>query len=102
MQIQLFGQFMHEGIVSLMLAVVGGILMYPIRKVQKAYKELMEAVNSTRAELVTQRENCLSTLQNQGEKQVELLGKAVSTLDAIHLGQVEMSGFLKAQNERRS
>ena len=76
--------------------------MYPIRKVKKAYQELMAAVNTTNAELVTQRENCLKTLATQGDEQVKLLGKAVSALESIHLGQVEMSGYIKASNERRS
>ena len=68
--------------------------MWPIRKVKTAYKELQDAINSTHAELILQRTNCLQTLSNQGDKQVELLERMNGTLEAIHLDQARLSGRL--------
>ena len=95
---QILGQFVHEGLVSLMLAVVGGILMWPYRKIKKSYTELMDAVSTTKAELVLQRTNCLHTLQTQGEKQIELLTKATNTLDGVRLDLAEQTGYLRARS----
>ena len=94
MQVHIIGQLWQEGVISLALAAVGGILMWPIRKIKTAYKELQDAINSTHAELVLQRSNCLTTLSNQGEKQIELLSKTVETLEAMHLDQRLLLGRL--------
>jgi hypothetical protein len=94
MQVHIIGQLWQEGIISLALAALGGILMWPIRKIKTAYKELQDAINSTHAELVLQRSNCLTTLSNQGEKQIELLSKTVETLEAMHLDQRLLLGRL--------
>jgi hypothetical protein len=96
---QFLGQFIHEGVIGILLTTFGGLAMWPVKKVSKAYKELMEAVNSTKAELVMQRENHLTHIEADGARQVELLGKACDTLEAIHLGQVEMSGYIKASSK---
>lgn len=40
---------------------------------------------------------CILRGTNQGEQQIELLGKMATTLENIHLGQAEQSGFFKAQ-----
>jgi len=95
MPLHALGQFVHEGVVSLMLAAVGGILMWPYRKVKAAYVELMEAVQSTKDELTTQRSNCLTTLQVQGDAQVKLLTKVADTLDSIHLETKAQTGFIQ-------
>ena len=67
--------------------VAGGIALvtWPFRK-----------LSAIHAELIEQRTNCLSTLQAQGEKQIELLGKVVDTLGNIHTSQAAMSGFMQA------
>jgi hypothetical protein len=80
------------------LAVAGGIglIMWPFRSVRKEWISLKETVAETKSELVLQRTNCLNTLQNQGDRQIELLGKAVETLGNIHTSQAAMSGFMQA------
>jgi len=101
MQIHILGQFMHEGVVSLMLAAVGGACMYPFRKIKNAYAELMTAVQATHAELVMQRQNCLATLASQGERQIELLGKTTELLDGVRLDLAKQTGILEAGAPRR-
>jgi hypothetical protein len=94
MQVQIIGQFVHELVFTGIITIVGAIAMWPIRKVKTAYKELQDAINSTHAELILQRTNCLQTLSNQGDKQVELLERMNGTLEAIHLDQARLSGRL--------
>jgi hypothetical protein len=94
MQVQIIGQFVHELVFAGIITIVGAIAMWPIRKVKTAYKELQDAINSTHAELILQRTNCLQTLSNQGDKQVELLERMNGTLEAIHLDQARLSGRL--------
>jgi len=69
------------------MLVAGGIalIMWPFRKLAAIHNEL-----------IAQRTNCLQTLQNQGGKQIELLGKAVTTLEGIHTSQASMTGFMQA------
>jgi hypothetical protein len=43
-------------------------------------------------ELTTQRTNCLATLAQQGDTQIDLLGKAVNILEDMHLDQRELLG----------
>lgn len=77
-----------------------GILIFPIRTFFKNARDEWRSATAKLAgvekELNIQRTNCLTTLQNQGQAQVDLLEKANSTLEAMHLSQVEMSGYLKA------
>ena len=94
MQVQIIGQFVHELVFTGIITIVGAIAMWPIRKVKTAYKELQDAINSTHAELILQRTNCLQTLSNQGDKQVELLERMNGTLESIHLDQARLSGRL--------
>jgi hypothetical protein len=52
-------------------------------------------------ELVQQRINCLTTLQNQGDEQIKLLGKMSGSLDNIALSQAEVAGYLSGPKVRR-
>jgi hypothetical protein len=96
MTIHIFGQFVHEGILAGLLAVAGGIAMWPIRKVSGAYQEFTGKLDGISKELSTQRTNCLATLQGQGDKQIELLSKTVDTLDGVRLDLREQTGYLRA------
>ena len=80
------------------LAITGliGALMWPFRAARKEWKALKEEQASIHAELVTQRTNCLTTLQTQGDRQIELLGKVADTLTGMALSQAEMTGYCKA------
>ena len=79
-----------------------GLLMFPIRSVLKSaraeWRDVTEKIASVERELNVQRTNCLTTLQRQGQAQIDLLEKANSTLEAMHLSQVEMSGYLKGRD----
>ena len=86
--------FIHEIVVSAILAIAGSAAMWPIRKVQKAYKEATEKLEAVHTELTEQRTNCLATVSHQGNAQIELLSKVASTLEAMHLDQRELLGRL--------
>ena len=76
--------------------------MYPIRAIKKEWANLNKKIEAAQEELVQQRTNCLSTLQDQGSQQIELLGRCVSTLESIHLSQAEMSGYMKASRDKNN
>lgn len=78
--------------------------MFPVRTLIKKANEILDSFDSKllgiQEELSTQRTNCLTTLQNQGTEQVKLLEKVAGTLEAIHISQAEMSGYIKANHEK--
>ena len=76
---------------------IGGI-MWPFRSVHKEWVSLKETTKAIQEELVQQRTNCLGTLQHQGDRQIEILGKVSDTLENIHLSQAEMTGYCKANS----
>ena len=80
------------------VGVVMGIVLWPFRRARKEWNALKEEQGKIYSELVTQRTNCLSTLQTQGDRQIELLGKVVDTLGEIRVGQAEMTGYCKANS----
>jgi hypothetical protein len=90
-------QLVHEGIWAGALSFGGWILAFPLRTAYNTVKEKAKILEELRDELATQRTNCLKTLQDQGERQIELLEKVNETLDDIHTSQAEMSGYLKGQ-----
>lgn len=99
---QILGPFVHEAAFTAIIAVLGAIAMWPFKAAKKEWEDFKQRMEDTHEELINQRVNHLSHIEADGSKQVELLGKACNTLEAIHLGQVEMSGYIKAQNDRRS
>jgi hypothetical protein len=101
MQFHVLGGFVHEAVFTGIITILGTILVWPFRKVKNAYNELHGAVKATHAELVLQRENCLGTLQRQGESQIEILGKVADTLDGVRLDLAEQTGYLRAGSPRR-
>lgn len=89
--------YIFKALIGAAVAGVGTIMWYPVRKARAEWKSLKENTAAILQELTHQRNNCLHTLQVQGEQQIELLGKMSNTLENIHLGQAEQSGFFKAQ-----
>ena len=79
-------------------------MLYPIRYVKREWKILKDTMASTHAELVIQRSNCLNTLQEQGTKQIELLGKMSDTLEGVRLDFKEHRGYVQGlvQSPQRS
>ena len=72
--------------------------MYPFRKAKKEWTSLKETTQAIQNELAQQRTNCLTTLQEQGVKQIELLTKAADTLDGVRLDLAEQTGYLRASS----
>ena len=70
--------------------------MWPFRKARKEWAELKKEQSDIHAELVQQRTNCLATLQTQGARQIELLGKTVDILSGVRLDLAEQTGFIRA------
>jgi hypothetical protein len=71
--------------------------MWPLHKAKKEWSALKEEQSSIHKELVQQRTNCLSTLQSQGDTQIELLGKTVAALDGVRLDLATQTGYMAAQ-----
>lgn len=82
--------------VGLVITGLLGVIMWPFRAARKEWKIMKEEQASIHKELVTQRTNCLTTLQQQGDRQIELLGKVSDTLTGMALSQAEMTGYCKA------
>jgi septal ring factor EnvC (AmiA/AmiB activator) len=89
--------FRHELVSTVLVSVFLGGAMWPIRKVKAAYKETQDALQSISKELSEQRSNCLMTLQQQGDEQVKLLGKAVDVLQEMHTDSKLMLEHLRDQ-----
>lgn len=84
--------------IGLLVAGAGALLLWPFRYARKEWKSLKETMNSTHSELVLQRENCLNTLQTQGQVQVDLLEKTVAALGDIKVELASQTGYLQASS----
>jgi hypothetical protein len=91
----IISDFRHEIVISILASIFLGAVAMPFRKVKSAWLDLTTKLEAVHIELSVQRNNCLQTLQNQGDKQIELLGKAVDTLGEMRLEAKETQGFLK-------
>jgi hypothetical protein len=91
-------QFVYKVAASAAVGVIMGIVLWPFRKMKAEWTEMKKDQALIHTELVQQRTNCLTTLQTQGDRQIELLGKVVETLGDIRIGQAEMTGYCKANS----
>lgn len=115
--------YVREAIFTVVLSVGGWVLAFPVRTLftslkgawdgqAKILSDIQQELKDERLncldaqvtlladvkkELELQRVNFLANMASSTEKQVELLAKAVITLEAMHLAQVEMTGFLKGK-----
>jgi len=83
-------------VVGIVITGLLGVFMWPFRRARKEWIALKDEQKLIHQELVTQRTNCLQTLQTQGDRQIELLGKVSDTLTGMALSQAEMTGYCKA------
>src|SRR5271157_6064494 len=90
----LISQIIDKAAMSFVVGAVMAVFVWPFRKVRKEWIALKNEQSLIHQELITQRTNCLATLAQQGDRQVELLGKMSGTLDNIALSQAEMVGYL--------
>ena len=83
-----------EAVSGVVLSIGGYIVLFPIRtlvgNIKGNWNEQVKATEEIKKDL--------TILSTQGDKQIELLGKAVGTLEAMHLSQVEMTGFMKGSH----
>lgn len=91
----IFGQFKHEAVITVMVSAFLAAVSYPLRRVKKEWFALTTKLNDVHNELAVQRSNCLTTLQQQGTQQIELLSKTVETLGEIRLDNREMITHLR-------
>jgi len=91
----------HEVWVSGMAAIVTYVILFPIRSawqsVGERFKNAMDTLNAVHQELITQRTNCLATLQQEGEKQTEVLKEISNTLTDIHVDQSRTLGIIEGR-----
>lgn len=81
--------------VTVLLSGLVGAFMWPFRKARREWTALKSEQALIHQELVQQRTNCLATLQQQGEQQIDLLGKTVAALDGVRLDLAEQTGCLR-------
>ena len=72
------------------------IILWPFRKIKKEWAVLKAEQASIHTELVKQRENHLTHIEEYGKRQIELLGEVSNTLTGMALSQAEQTGFLRA------
>jgi hypothetical protein len=84
-------------VTKLLVTIVGGGLMWPFKILKNKFEEFTAQLTKVQDELITQRTNCLQTIQNQGEIQIKTMERVADTLDQIHVSQAEMSGYLRAK-----
>jgi hypothetical protein len=93
--ISLLRDFRHEVVVTLMVTGFLGAVSYPFRQAKAKWEAMTAKLNDVHAELTLQRSNCLTTLQTQGDKQIECLEKVADTLGDIRLDNREMLTHLR-------
>jgi len=91
----LIGHVLVRGLIGAAVAGVSALIVYPFRWLVNSFKDVTTQLSGIQTELVHQRSNCLSTLQDQGTRQIELLEKTVGTLEAMHLDQRETLAIIR-------
>ena len=90
-------EFKHEVVITLMVTGFLAAVAYPFRQAKAKWEALNAKLNDVHTELSMQRNNCLTTLQTQGIKQIELLEKAVDVLDGVRLDNREVLTHLRSK-----
>ena len=85
----------YKEAIGLLVAGVGALIMWPYRVAKKEWTSLKETTAKIHEELTQQRTNCLATLSQQGEKQIDLLTKVADTLDGLRLDTQAQTGFIQ-------
>ena len=96
--------YVNKALMTLVVGGLGYLIMFPFRKAKAEFVSLKETTAKIHEELLHQRTNCLNTLQDQGTKQIELLGKMADTLDGVRVDFKEHTGFIQGlvQSPRRT
>lgn len=88
--------YILKSLVGIAITGIGALMLYPVRYVKREWKSIKDAIASTHAELITQRENHLTHIEASGVEQVKLLTKTTELLDNIRIELAEQTGFLRA------
>lgn len=95
MSASLIHEFAHELVLTALMGLAGSVAMYPIKKIMGAYKTTVDKLETVHQELVQQRTNHLTHIESSNEKQVEILSRVATTLEAMHLDQRTLLGRLE-------
>lgn len=82
-------------IVSAVVGVVGGALLWPFRKVKKEWVEAKNQLLVLKDELQTQRTNHLTHIEANTQATVTVLQDVAKTLSDMHLDQRTLMGRLE-------
>jgi hypothetical protein len=94
MVIPVVHEFVHEIVITVIIAVGGSALMWPFKAVKREFADAKAALGAVQAELASQRTNCLASLTRQGDVQIEVLKEVSGTLKEMHLDQRTLLGRL--------
>ena len=96
--------YLAKAFVSLVVAGIGALMLWPVRKIRKEWVSLKDAVVATKQELEQQPTNCLATLQKQGDAQIILLTKMSDTLDGVRMDFKAHTAYIQGlvQSPRKS
>jgi uncharacterized membrane-anchored protein YhcB (DUF1043 family) len=95
----LLQQVVDKTVVSLLVAAIGGFLVWPFKVIKRKVEEFTTELKAVQTELVTQRTNHLSHIEASAEAQLKVLEKVSNTLTDIHLDQKETLGYIKAREK---
>lgn len=88
-------QFLYKVAASMAVGVVMGIVLWPFRRARKEISEFKSQQEAIYSELVQQRENHLTHIEDYGKQQTELLTKACEVLDGVRLDLREQTVILR-------
>jgi uncharacterized membrane-anchored protein YhcB (DUF1043 family) len=89
-------RLIDKALIGLAITGIGALIMWPLKTAQKEWTALKQSITDAHTELTQQRTNHLTHIENDGAKQVELLGKTTELLEGIRLDLREQTGFLQA------
>ena len=87
--------FSYKMAASAAVGVIMAIILWPFRKARKEWAALKEEQSSIHAELVQQRTNHLTHIEEYGKQQIALLTKACEVLDGVRLDLREQTVILR-------
>ena len=88
-------QFLYKAAASAAVGVIMAVIFWPFRLVRKEWKTLKDDQSIIHEELVKQRENHLTHIEQYGKQQTELLTKVCEVLDGVRLDLREQTTILR-------
>ena len=88
-------QFLYKVAASVAVGVVMGIILWPFHRIKKEWTGFKEEQATIPSELVQQRENHLTHIEQYGKTQTELLEKMCGVLDGVRLDLREQTVILR-------